>query len=61
VNVPKKITENDPNHFDSDPITPEEEAELAISMDEFAEGKAIHVPGSCTDEEFFKILRREGV
>jgi len=45
--------------IDDDPITPEEEADLLISMDEFKKGKVTVVPGSCSDEELFKILRGE--
>ncbi|MCL1905283.1 MAG: hypothetical protein FWG19_04080 [Methanomassiliicoccaceae archaeon] len=53
------LPEGGPDIFDNDPITTEEEADLAISMDDFAKGRVTRVPRSCTDEEFFEILNRE--
>jgi uncharacterized membrane protein YkoI len=47
------------DHIDTDPITPEEEADLKISMDELKRGKYTVVPSTCTDEELFEILRGE--
>jgi len=45
------------DYTDQDPITPEEEKDLRISMSEFRKGKAIHIPGYYTEEEFFRVLR----
>lgn len=53
--------EDEKDCFDDDPITPEEEADLLISMEEFKSGKFTVIPRSCTDEGFFKILRGEKV
>ncbi|MDR0334691.1 MAG: hypothetical protein LBH69_02255 [Methanomassiliicoccaceae archaeon] len=51
------IVDDELDYLDDDPITQEEEKDLRISMNEFKNGKAIHIPGSYTDEEFFKVLR----
>ena len=51
------IPEDDPDIFDNDPITTEEEADLAISEEEFLKGEYICIPADVSDEEALRILR----
>ena len=54
------LPEGGPDIFDNDPITTEEEADLAISEEEFLKGEYIRVPADVSDEEALRILRSGG-
>ena len=47
------------DYTDDDPITPEEERDLMIGMNQFRNGRYKIIPSSYTREEFFEVLRGE--